>query len=293
MHRFNANQLTIIGTGLLGGSVALALRQAGFTGKIVGVGRRQETLDTAIGVGCIDTGTTDLAAGVAEADVVLIATPVQTITHVLRDLAGCVGEATIVTDVGSTKRDIVATAEDVLPHAGRFVGSHPMAGNTGAGPEAADAQLLAGKPCIVTPTKRTDAEALATVEAMWRTLAMNLLTMNPAEHDLQTALVSHLPHAAAVMLVLTAAAEGGWDVASTGFKSTTRLASSNPPMRADIMINNRAALLDAIGAFEKQLADLRGKLESEDYDGVLDMLNRAKDIRDAWVEVRFANEEES
>jgi len=106
----------------------------------------------------------------------------------------------------------------------------------------------------------------------------------------QTALVSHLPHAVAVLLVLTAAEKGGWDVASTGFKSTTRLASSNPPMRADIVINNKAAILDAITSFEQQLATLRRKLESDDYDGVLAMLNRAKDSRDSWVERRFGDE---
>jgi len=285
MNEFDADNVVIVGPGLLGGSLGLALRRSGYAGRIVGVARSDETLAAATARGCIDRGTTDLADGVRGAGVVVLAAPVGAIPALMRELGACrMGEA-VVTDVGSTKTEIVASAIH-LPAPRRFVGSHPMAGKTQQGPEAAEATLFDGKPCIVTPVQETDRAAQALVESMWRCVGMTIQRMSPQEHDRQTATVSHLPHALAVLLTLVAAEQGGWEIASTGFETTTRLASSNPPMRLDIMRGNGRYLLDALGALERQIRRLRSALQDEQSEPLLRMLEQARRERDDWLASR-------
>src|SRR5690606_25253862 len=161
-----------------------------------------------------------------------------------------------------------------------FVGSHPMAGNEGQGPDAADADLCRGKPCIITPDPRAPAEAVAMVESLWATLGMTILRMSPDEHDLQVAAISHLPHLVSVMLVKVAEQMGGWAIASTGFRDTTRLASSNPPMRADIIDANRSHVVATLNALGAVLDELKAKIELGEHDAVLAMLEAAKARRD-------------
>jgi len=280
------SQVTIIGTGLLGASVGLALRAAGFGGRIVGVGRSPSTLDQARQAGAIDEGTDDYAAAIPAADLVVIAVPLGGFRAAFEAIAAHDHAGLIITDVGSTKAGVHADARAALPDATRFVGSHPMAGSEQQGPAAARADLFAGKPCIVTTEPDTDADAVARVEAVWHALGMPIVRMSPAEHDAQTAAISHLPHIAAVALVQAAVKLGGWGIASTGFKDTTRLASSNPPMRADILRANRAAVLDAIDCYTDQLAALRTALDQQDDAALLKLLESSRIQRDQWLQAK-------
>jgi len=275
--------IAILGTGLLGASIGLALRQRGHRGTILGVGRRRKTLDEAQALGAIDEGLLEVAPAVARADLAILAVPLSGFEALFAAVAAAEHEGLILTDVGSTKASVLAQAQAHLRYPERFVGAHPMAGSEKQGPEAAQADLFVGKPCILTPQTNTDPGALALVESFWAALGMKLLRMDAAEHDRQTALTSHLPHTAAVMLMHVAMARGGWDVASTGFTSTTRLASSNPPMRADIMMANRAALLEALDAMDLQMVSLRGLLQAGDEAALVQWLEQARDRRDQWL----------
>ncbi|MFP4144986.1 MAG: prephenate dehydrogenase [Phycisphaeraceae bacterium] len=279
-------QLTVIGTGLLGTSVALGVRAAGLAHRIVGVGRRAATLDAAYATGGYDEVTSDLPAAVRRSDLILIAVPLSGFDSVFQQLATIVRDDAVLTDVGSTKQSVLAAARKRLSHPGRFVGSHPMAGREQQGPEAASAELCRGKPCIITPEPDTDADALAVVDGLWEALGMRLIRMSAEEHDRETAVISHLPHAMAALIVQVAAELGGWDVASTGFRDTTRLASSNPPMRADILSANRDQVLEALAAMRGQIGRLEAILVRRDRDSLLDLLEQSQRARDRWLSGR-------
>lgn len=276
-------RVAIVGTGLLGASVGLSLRRLNLAQRVVGVGRTTETLDEARRIGAIDEGTTDYAAALADASLCIVAVPLSGFEAVFRAIAPHDHVGLVITDVGSTKASVHAAADAALPDPSRFVGSHPMAGSEKRGPGAASAELLPGKPCIVTTEATTSPDAAALVEGLWAALGMRIIRMSAADHDRQTAAISHLPHAAAAMLVQVAAQLGGWDIASTGFRDTTRLASSNPPMRADILAANRPAVLEAIDAFAAQLDRLRAALQNEDRAALLALLEDSQQRRDRWI----------
>lgn len=295
-----SSRVTIVGTGLLGASLALALKRRGEgeVGEVIGVGRSRQTLDAAMATGGFDAVSTDLASVLPGTSLVVLATPLSGFEAALETIGGwardmqdagptpqgeSAGVGLIVTDVGSTKSPPLEAARRWLPAGVRFVGSHPMAGSERRGPEAADAGLFRGRPCIVCREPETDAAAFEAVAGMWRSLGMKVLTMPAEEHDRQTAATSHLPHAAAVMLVHAAEELGGWDVASTGFRDTTRLASSNPPMRRDIMRGNRRALLDALGELRRQIEAVESHIEAADAGDLLDYLDGARERREAWL----------
>ncbi len=285
----DAKQVTIVGVGLLGASLGLSLRRAGFAGRLIGVGRGsaggQVSLDIAIQRGAIDQGVTDLADAVPGSDLVILGTPLGTFESLFKQLATLDHPQLVITDLGSTKANVQALAEKYLPEPRRFVGSHPMAGSEQQGPAAAQADLFDGnKPCIITPTSDCDAHALAMVRSLWDCVGMPILTMTPDDHDQQVAAISHLPHAMAVMLVHMAQQFGAWDVASTGFRDTTRLASSNPPMRLDIMHANRQALARALDAMAHEIDTLSAKLSDEDSTALLAYLETAKTKRESWLE---------
>lgn len=287
MQKFEmVDHLALIGVGLLGASVGLGLKRRGWAGRITGVGRTQATLDEAQRLGAIDASTRDLPGLLGEVDLVVVAAPLGAFEKVFEQI-GQMDAATkqpIITDVGSTKSSVQRAADRWLREPGRFVGAHPMAGSEQQGPGAADSELFVGKPCIICPGDAADPEAVAVVQALFQGLGMSLLTMSPEQHDRQTAVTSHLPHLAAALLVQTAAQLGGWDVASTGFASTTRLASSNPPMRRDIILANREAILEALDQFATDVQALRTLVEQSDGDGILRMLEQARDRREQWME---------
>lgn len=278
--------ITIIGTGLLGTSLAAALRARGFDGQIKGLAHRQNTADRAQATGFYNAVTTDPADAIQKAVLIVVAVPLSGFGDVFDQITAHAERNAIVTDVGSTKLGPLTDARAHLVNPTRFVGVHPMAGKEHAGPDAADADLFVDKPCIICPESDTDLGAVTIVEKMWRDVGMIVLRMTADEHDRQTALTSHLPHAVSSLLALVAAEHGGWDVASTGFASTTRLASSNPPMRADIMLANRDKLREAIEAFQNHLNGLNTALRENDRDQLLAILNQAKVARDRWLDNR-------
>jgi len=279
--------VALVGTGLLGTSIGLALKRLGFGGWVVGIGRTERTLQQASATGALDQTTSDLADA-AEADLIILCTPVDTIRQQIEALAGilpeggCAERCPVMTDVGSTKQSICATAEKLLQGKARFVGSHPMAGSDMAGPGNSSANLFAGKPAIVTPTDATDPAATELVTELWRMLGMRVMTLPPAEHDQQVARVSHLPHLIASVLVEQAAKADGLKVASTGFAGTTRIASGLPGLWAEIFRDNREALFAAIDEHLAEIAILREKLEAGDHEGVEAYLRPAKQRRDHW-----------
>lgn len=274
--------VTIVGTGLLGASVGLALREAGFNGTITGVARRTETLEAAKRIGAIDSAITDASAGVADADLVILATPVATATEQLGSLADSFKPSVIITDVGSTKLSIVAAAR-ALPMADRFVGAHPMAGAETSGPQCADAQLFAGKPCVLTPDEHTEPSCLALVESMWQRFGMHIVHLPAKLHDEAVARVSHLPHVVSAALMLIAADSGRLNVASTGLRDTTRLAAGETQMWADILCDNAGPVADAIDEAIARLTTAKRLIAGGDRDAVVQWLAAARHERHRWA----------
>ncbi|MEL7089763.1 MAG: prephenate dehydrogenase/arogenate dehydrogenase family protein, partial [Planctomycetota bacterium] len=277
-------QIVIVGTGLLGASVGLGVKARGFGGKVVGVGRRRETVDAAVGVGAIDRGVTELADAL-DCDgkmIVVVAVPVGKFGEVFRGLAEHQRRGMYITDVGSTKLSVAADARRYLKQPQFFVPAHPMAGSERQGPEAAPRDLFRGRPCVLCPTEETDGSALAAVSALWTRLGAVIHTMSADDHDRQVAAVSHLPHLVAVLLAHTADDIGPLDLASSGFRDTTRLAASNPPMRTDIIAANRKPIAEALDRFASRLNELRGMLRKGKDDDLLDLLTDAQFIRQRW-----------
>jgi len=284
-----AKQVTIIGTGLLGASLALALKAGGFAGRIVGVGRRVQTLDQTRELGCFDHLTVSIAealegASGGGAHMVVVAAPLGHFRDVFTKIAQNDDDSLIVTDVGSTKASVCALAGELLPEPGRFVGSHPMAGSEQRGPTAADAGLFEGKPCVVTAQADTDERAIELVESMWRVVGMRLIEMEPAAHDRCVALVSHLPHAVAAMLVKVAMADGGvaLGIASTGFADTTRIAAGDPEIWVDIFQTNRDAVIESVGRMIDELDRFKKVMVRGDSGALKRLLAGAEQVRKDW-----------
>jgi len=282
MAELHFNTIAIIGPGLLGGSLGLALKTHGFKGRVIGVARKQATLETARDRGCIDEAVTDLTAAVTEADLVVLATPVQSACRLLQRMADAVNPAAVITDVGSTKQSICDTAARKLANGSRFVGSHPMAGAETSGPAAARADLYRGKPVIITPTDGTDAEAAAAVKSLWQTLGMRVHRMTPAEHDRAVAAISHLPHIVSAMLMLNAKRSGSLDVASTGLADMTRLAGGDVEMWTEILADNRQAILDQLKTWQEATTAFGDLLAGGDVEKLAAWLVAARDARQNW-----------
>lgn len=283
---WDVGSVAIVGTGLLGGSLGLALREAGFPGRILGVGRRPETLQTALDRGCIDEACTSIQDAARRCELIVLATPLGMFEPLLQELSSGSCDHAIVTDVGSTKQYVCSLAGRIIPGV-RFVGSHPMAGSEQHGPQFARADLYRGAPCIITPVETSDPAAVSTVEGLWSALGMRVLRMSPQQHDAFAAQVSHLPHALAALLVHQAVSRGGLEMASTGFRDATRIASSDPAVWIDIFATNREAVLQSLDAFANAIADLRAKLADPAGQGLQQWLAQSKQARDAWYRHRF------
>ncbi len=282
------NKLVIIGVGLIGGSVALALRAAGQVKQTVGVGRSQNNLDAALKLGIIDVAATDAAQAVADADVVLLAMPVGQINNVMSAIASHLSGHTIVTDVGSTKSDVLRCAQQQLPgHLARFVAAHPIAGAEKSGATAATADLFRGRAVVLTPMPENDPVAVQTVREMWAACGAVVREMAPQEHDAIFAAVSHLPHLLAFALVDEIAqrsnAEELFSFAASGFRDFTRIAGSSPEMWRDICLANQVALLSELDAYQAQISRLRAALEAGDSKALEQIFSRASAVRNAWI----------
>jgi prephenate dehydrogenase len=281
-----AKQISIIGTGLLGGSIGLGLRAGGFKGRIVGLGRRLETVEKAREIGCVDQALplARLPEALRDSQVVILATPISTFTELLEQIVAADHDDLAITDAGSTKQFVCAEARRVLPKPQRFIGAHPMAGGERHGPQHARADLFRGRPCILTPETNADPKMLERVEELWKTLGMRLVRLSASEHDAQAARISHLPHLLAALLVQLAGREGGLDIASTGFRDTTRIASSDPQLWADVFATNGPAVISALDALLSDAAGFKDLLASGDHQRLIDWLQESKDRRDRWLE---------
>lgn len=286
---FHTDHLVIIGSGMLGTSLAMGLKQRGFTGRITALCRSEASAAKASKAGAYDQATADPAAALKDATLAIIAVPLSGFRAVFTQIAEHGSTDLVVTDVGSTKASVIADAKACLENLSRVIGAHPMAGSEKSGPDAGDPDLFEGKPCILTLSASDDPAAVMVVRGLWQTLGMSILEMSPTEHDAKVAVVSHLPHLAAVMLVQVAEELGGLDLASTGYRDTTRLASSNPPMRADILMANRESVDLAIETMQQRLGQLRDVLRSGDQRAILDALNQARDSRERWLGQRRNN----
>ena len=276
-------QLTIVGVGLLGGSVAKAARSGGLARRIVGVGRDPERLRPAVDDGTLDVAVTDLDAGVREADVVLLAAPVLAIEALLERVWRAAPVGALVTDVGSTKRNIVRAAEQLaVTRSLAFVGSHPLAGSEQAGYRVARADLFRGATVIVTPTEKTELAALKKTTELWEALGARVTSLDPETHDRTVAAISHLPHLIACALVDGAGRvePGALELAARGFRDTTRIAAGDPDMWTEIFLANRDALTVGIEAFREALADLQRVIDAGRAEPLKEALTRIKAIRE-------------
>lgn len=273
--------ITIIGLGLMGGSLALALREAEGPwqqARIIGVSRNPATLDAARAAGAIHAGTSDLADGVRGADLIVLAAPVRAILRQIPEVGRHSRPGALVLDLGSTKAAICA-ALAALPAGLQPVGGHPMCGKEVAGFAAAEAGLYRGKTFVLCPLPRTAPEALDRAVALVNAIGARPVIADPAAHDRAAAAISHLPYAAAVALVNAVAAAGdplAWQLAASGFRDTTRLAASDVDMMLDILLTNRAAVLDWLGELQGQLADLKGALMTGDEPALRAQLTAAQ-----------------
>jgi prephenate dehydrogenase len=272
------NRLSIVGVGLLGGSIGLAVKAAGIPARITGYGHRAQTLRRALEMGAIDESASSCNSAVAGADLVVLCTPVGLFEELMREMAGALAPGTVVTDVGSTKRSVVEMAERLLPSSVRFVGSHPMAGSEKRGVEYARADLFQGARCILTPTDKTDPVALEKVDQFWRRLGMVTERMSPAEHDRRICDVSHLPHAIAAALVAMQSDET-MPLAGKGFLDTTRIAGGDGALWRDIFQDNRDNLADAIRRFRESLDQVLRMLEPDQREALAQWLDQAAERR--------------
>ncbi|MCI0547199.1 MAG: prephenate dehydrogenase/arogenate dehydrogenase family protein [Candidatus Rokubacteria bacterium] len=277
-------RLAIVGLGLLGGSVAKAVRAEGLAREIVAVGRSREGLDLALTEGAVDRVTTDLADGLRGADLCLLATPVTTLVELLPAVWHRAAPDAVITDVGSTKAALAAAAEGL--HAARplaFVGSHPMAGSEQSGYRASRPDLFRGALVIITPTGATPPDAQKRVTGLWESLGARVTAMDPETHDRAAAAISHLPHLVADALVdaVLRMDPAFLALAARGFRDTTRIAAANPEVWREIFAENRVALGEALGAFRGALDDLERLVAAGDPAAVEAELARIRRARES------------
>ncbi len=274
------NTIAIVGVGLIGGSVGLAVRQRGLADCVVGIGRRQSSLRIARQSGAVTTTTIDLAKGVAEAELVIVCTPVGRIVEDVRTAAAHAPPGTLITDVGSTKAEIVAALDEGLPRNCRFLGGHPLAGGEKTGPSHARADLFDGRVVVLTPTKNTRAEDFDTLEGFWNALGAVVVQMSPEEHDQALAITSHLPHAVAAALAAMVP-ERLFRLSGAGLLDTTRIAAGDPNLWTQIFLQNRTNLVQALERFHQNLAELHAAVQQADAPAIQRILETGKRNRDA------------
>ena len=280
-------RLALVGVGLIGGSYALALKQAGKLGSVVGCGRSRSNLDWALAHGVIDAIADSPSQAVRGADIVMLAVPAGQVERILADIAADIPAHALVTDAASTKQNVVAAARTHLgTHLPRFVPGHPIAGTEHSGAAAARADLYQGRRVVLTPLPETEAAALYEIRALWQACGARVAEMGAAEHDAVFAAVSHLPHllSYAYMDMIAARADSVrcLDYAASGFRDFTRIAASSPEMWRDIALANRAALLSEFGRFEEHWRALRDALEKGDGTALEAIFARARNTRKDW-----------
>ncbi len=282
-------QITLVGVGLLGGSLGMALRRRRLAASVVGFVRRAASVVECEELGAVDRATLDLADAVKGAELVVLCTPIAQMRPLVERMLPALGKGAIVTDVGSVKGSVVRELESLVARAGaRFVGSHPMAGAEKMGVAAARADLFAGSVCVVTPTPKSAPAAVRKVEQLWRAVGCRLLRLTPKAHDELVSWSSHLPHVVAAQLaklILNPAFPK--EVAmlcANGFRDATRIAASSPEMWRDIALANRTNLAHTLTAFAEELQGFRRALQKGDARAVARFFEQARERRGAWSE---------
>ncbi|MGE5807793.1 MAG: prephenate dehydrogenase [Nitrospirota bacterium] len=263
------NKVTIIGVGLIGGSLARVLKERGLATQITGAGRSRETLELALRLGVIDHMGQGMSHAVENADLVVLASPVGVFEAVVREFASHLKKGSIVTDVGSVKGGLVRAIEAILPAGVHYVPGHPIAGKEKHGVAESSGALFVEAKCILTPTEKTDAQALETVKSLWLAAGAKVLVMSPEAHDHIFSAVSHLPHAAAYAMVNTVAeynegTENYIAFSGAGFRDFTRIAASSPEMWRDICLLNGPNIVEMIDRYQASLARIKKAIQSRD-----------------------------
>jgi len=276
--------VAIVGVGLIGGSIGLALQERALARRILGVGRRSASLRKAKRRGAVTDTTTDLARGVADADLIVVCTPVADIVPRVLQVAQACPATALITDVGSTKAEIVGQLDRELNRPGArraaFVGSHPLAGSEKTGPEFAQANLFERRVVVMTPTRHTPQPALAAIRSFWESLGAIVLATTPRDHDRSVAAISHLPHLVASALAGSTPPED-LCLAAGGWRDTTRVAAADAELWRQILADNRLHVLKALDKFETVLAKFRRALENDDQNKLLKLLEAGKHHRDS------------
>jgi len=278
MKRFES--VAIVGVGLIGGSVGMALRQRELAERVMGIGRKQVSLRIARRVGAVTNTTIDLAKGVADADLVVVCTPVGRIIQDVQEVAKHCPDGTVITDTGSTKRAIVEALDVGLPRNCRFIGSHPLAGSEKTGAANASGDLFEGRVALITPTVNTKAEDYDQIEDFWESLGSVVVKLAADEHDEAMAITSHLPHLAASGLAATIP-EKLFRLTGSGAIDSTRLASSDPSSWRQIVLQNRAYVLSALEQYGARLSELHAAIRDGNEEKLEQILTLGKKHRDA------------
>jgi prephenate dehydrogenase len=286
-HAVHFRKITIVGVGLLGGSLGLAVKRRKLAREVAGFVRRAASLKDCEKAGAVDFATTDLLAAVSNADLVILCTPLSQMRSRVRQMLPALKQGAIVTDVGSVKASVVRELESLVARSGaHFVGSHPMAGSEKTGVNAAGADLFANAVCIVTPTKKTNASAVRKVEQFWKTVGSRVLRLTPELHDVLAGRASHLPHVIAATLathVLNPAnPRHQTALCANGFRDTTRIASGSPEMWRDIALANRKNIGKSLDSFIADLKKFRRALAKADVNDIARFFETAKKRRDNW-----------
>jgi len=280
-------KITIIGVGLLGGSIGLAARKERLAGEIAGFVRREKTIAECEKFSATDFATTDLRAAVSNADLIILCTPLAQMSLLAKQFLPALKRGAIVTDVGSVKDGVVRELESLVQKSGaHFIGSHPMAGAEKTGVADARADLFTNAVCVLTPTKKSNANAVRKLEQFWKSLGARVLKMDAAQHDLFVSRSSHLPHVVAATLanlVLNPASpKTQAQLCATGFRDTTRIASGSPEMWCDIALANRKNLSRSVDAFVSELKRFQNALKKSDAKAIENYFTTAKSRRDNW-----------
>ena len=288
LSRVQFRKITIVGVGLLGGSIGLAARRQGLAGEIAGYVRSEKGVADCEKSGATDYATTDLLAAVSKSDLVILCTPLAQMRSLVERFLPALKSGAIVTDVGSVKADVVRELESLIKKAGaHFIGSHPMAGAEKTGVVAARANLFEKAVCVLTPGKKTDASAVRKLERFWKSLGARVLKLEAAQHDELVSRSSHLPHvvaAALAGLVLDPkASKQQAALCATGFRDTTRIASGSPEMWRDIALANRKNIARSVDAFVAELKKFQTAVRASDAKGIEKFFSTAKMRRDQWL----------
>lgn len=282
--------IAIVGVGLIGGSLGMAARRKGIARRVIGIGRSEQRLMRAKILGAIDEYSLDMAHGAAEADLVILCTPVALVVPTLEIMAPSLKDGAVVTDAGSTKREIVEQAEKAMPEGTTFVGGHPMAGSEQTGVDAARADLFMGATYVLAPGKDTDFRALGKMSEFAGALGARVEVLSPTQHDEAVAVISHLPHAIASALMQLAEESQRhtgktFQLAAGSFKDLTRIADSSPELWRDICMTNADSLSAAITSFQEMLDTLKSALQARDEAAIERFFEQAQQIRQTYLRI--------